>query len=93
LVSDVSADLAAASEEMDEEIVERLAGFLQQVAPDMGEQRARLVAMVCKAEVKALLSLITRDCGKDSRAQITAEMKRMLFNYLAPIFSRGENAG
>jgi AcrR family transcriptional regulator len=86
LGSDVSADIAAASEEMDEEIVERIAGFLQQVAPDLSEQRARLVAMVCKAEVKALLSLITCDCSEEFRAQITAEMKRMLFNYLVPIF-------
>lgn len=86
LGSDVSADIAAASEEMDEEIVERMAGFLQRVAPDLNEQRAHLVAMVCKAEVKALLSLITCDCSEDFRAQITAEMKRMLLNYLAPIF-------
>jgi AcrR family transcriptional regulator len=92
LGSDVSADIAAASEQMDEEIVERLAEFLQQTAPSLSGQRARLVAMVCKAEVKALLSLITCDCSEDSRAQITAEMKRMLFNYLAPIFSGGEDA-
>lgn len=93
LGSDVSADIAAASEEMDEEIVERLAGFLGQTAPNVDGQRARLVAMVCKAEVKALLSLITCDCSEDFRAQITAEMKRMLFNYLAPVFGEGENAG
>jgi AcrR family transcriptional regulator len=86
LGSDVSADIAAASEEMDEEIVERLAGFLRQAAPDLSEQRARLVAMVCKAEVKALLSLITPESGESFRAQATAEMKRMLLNYLAPIF-------
>jgi AcrR family transcriptional regulator len=92
LGSDVSADIAAASEEMDAEIVERLAGFLQQMAPDLSEQRARLVAMVCKAEVKALLSLITCDCSEDFRAQITAEMKHMLSNYLAPIFGEEENA-
>ena len=93
LGSDVSADIAAASEEMDEEIVERLARFLQQMAPGMDGQRARLVAVVCKAEVKALLSLITCDCSEDFRAQVTAEMKCMLFNYLASIFSGGEDAG
>jgi len=36
--------------------------------------------------VKALLSLITRDSDDEFGEQITAEMKRMLFNYLAPIF-------
>jgi AcrR family transcriptional regulator len=86
LGSDVSVDIAAASEEMDEEIVERLGGFLRQAAPDLSEQRARLIALVCKAEVKALLSLITCDCSEDFCAQVTAEMKRMLINYLAPIF-------
>jgi hypothetical protein len=91
LGSDVSADIAAASEEMDEEIVERMARFLQQAAPDIDERRARLVAMVCKAEVKALLSLITCDCSEEFRAQITAEMKHMLFNYLVPIFSEDDD--
>jgi AcrR family transcriptional regulator len=86
LGSDVSSDIAAASEQMDGEIVERMAGFLQQMAPDLSEQRAHLVAMVCKAEVKALLSLITCDCSGEFRTQVTAEMKRMLLNYLAPIF-------
>jgi hypothetical protein len=72
---------------MDEEIVERMVGFLRQAAPGLSEQRARLVALVCKAEVKALLSLITPESDTESRAQVTAEMKRMLFSYLAPMFA------
>ena len=91
LGSDVSADIAAASEELDGEIIERMAVVLQQAASDMDEQRARLVATVCKAEVKALLSLITHDSDDDLRDQITAEMKRMLFNYLAPMFGRDDS--
>lgn len=86
LGSDVSADIAAASEEIDDEIDDRMASFLRQAAPNLSEQRAHLVAMVCKAEVKALLSLVTCDCSEGFRTRITAEMKRMLFNYLAPIF-------
>ena len=93
LGSDVSADIAAASEAMDAEIIDRLAVFLRQVAPDIGEERARLVAMACKAQVKALLSLITCDSSPEFCEQITAEMKRMLLNYLAPIFGGGEDAG
>jgi AcrR family transcriptional regulator len=93
LGSDVSSEIAAASEQMEAEIVERMASFLSDMAPGIDEQRARLVAMACKAQVKALLSLITGDSDPAFREQITAEMKRMLFNYLAPIFSGGENAG
>jgi AcrR family transcriptional regulator len=89
LGSDVSADIAAASEEMDDEIVERMVGFLRQAAPGLNERRAHLVAMVCKAEVKALLSLITSESDMEFRAQVTAEMKRMLLNYLAPLFDEG----
>jgi hypothetical protein len=33
----------------------------------------------------ALLSLITPDCDEEFCKQIIAEMKRTLFNYLAPI--------
>ena len=90
LGSDISADIAAASEQMDEEIGERMSVLLRQSAPELDEQRARLVAMVCKAEVKALLSLLTHDSDDDLRGQITAEMKCMLFNYLAPIFGGGD---
>jgi AcrR family transcriptional regulator len=86
LGSDVSTDIATASEEMDEEIIERMADFLRQVAPDLSEQRAHLVAMVCKAEVKALLSLIKSESDDKFRVHVTVEMKRMLLNYLAPIF-------
>ena len=60
--------------------------FLLSTAKDIDEQRARLVAMACKAQVKALLSLITCDSAPAFCEQLTVEMKRMLYNYLAPIF-------
>jgi AcrR family transcriptional regulator len=87
LGSDVSADIAAASGELDQEITERIAGILQLTAPNMGEQRAHLVATVCKAQVKALLALITPSSDQECQSQITAEMKRMLIAYLEPILS------
>jgi AcrR family transcriptional regulator len=86
LGSDVSADIAAASEEMDQEIVERMTSFMLTTAKGIDDQRARLVAMACKAQVKALLSLITCDSDPAFCEQLTIEMKRMLYNYLAPIF-------
>ena len=89
LGSDVSADIAAASEEIDQEIVERTASFLRLRAPDMDPQRARLVATVCKAMVKASLSLVTTSSDEQFRAQVTAEVKRMLHAYLEPIIGGG----
>jgi AcrR family transcriptional regulator len=86
LGSDVSADIAAASGEVDEEIVERMACFLRVAAADLDEQRAHLIALVCKAQVKALLALITSGCGEEFQAQVTAEVKRMLLAYLGPFF-------
>lgn len=86
LGSDVSADIAAASEELDQEIIEHIAEILQLTAPNMDEQRAHLVATVCKAQVKALITLITPSSDEPFRSQITAEVKRMLIAYLEPIF-------
>jgi AcrR family transcriptional regulator len=86
LGADVSADVAAASEALDQEIVERMAGILQLTAPNLDEQRAHLVATVCKAQVKALLALMTPTSDGEFQTQVTAEMKRMLVAYLEPIF-------
>ena len=41
--------------------------------------------MICKAQVKALISLLVSD-DEAFRAQATAEMKRILLGYLAPYF-------
>ncbi|MCP4539573.1 MAG: TetR/AcrR family transcriptional regulator [Chloroflexi bacterium] len=86
LGSDVSADIAAASESLDQEIIERMAGVLILTAPNLGEQQAHLVATVCKAQVKALLAMITPSSDQEFQSQIIAEMKRMLVAYLEPIF-------
>jgi AcrR family transcriptional regulator len=92
LGSDISADIAAASEELGQEITERIAGILQLTAPNMDEQQAHLIATVCKAQVKALITLITPAGDKEFRSQITAEVKRMLFAYLEPIFGQEPSA-
>ena len=87
LGSDVSADIAAANEELDQEIVRRMAEVLQLTAPGMDTERAHLVATVCKAQVKALLSLVGSSDDREFRSQVTAEVKRMLLGYIMPIFS------
>jgi AcrR family transcriptional regulator len=85
LEADTSTDIAAALEELDQEIVERIASFLLRIGTDISEERARLIATICKAEVKVLLALIVPESDEVFRAQVTAEMKRMLFSYLAQI--------
>jgi AcrR family transcriptional regulator len=87
LGSDVSADIAAANEELDREIVRRMAEVLQLTAPGVDSERARLIATICKAQVKALLSLVASSDDREFRSQVTAEVKRMLLGYLAPVFS------
>jgi AcrR family transcriptional regulator len=86
LGSDVSADIAAANEELDREIVRRMVEVLRLTAPGLEAKRVHLVAMVCKAQVKTLLSLVGSSNDREFRAQVTAEVKRMLRGYLAPVF-------
>lgn len=90
LGADVSADIAAAASSMDEEIVERTAGIFRCVAPGLGAQRAKLIATVCKAQVKALISLVTSSRDKKFQKQVTTEVKRMLLAYLEPILGQGK---
>jgi AcrR family transcriptional regulator len=87
LGSDVSTDIAAANEELDQEIVRRMAEVLQLTAPNVDAERARLVATVCKAQVKALLSLVASSQDREFQSQVTAEVKRMLQAYLEPLFA------
>jgi AcrR family transcriptional regulator len=90
LGADVSTDIATASSAMEQEIIERTADIFRRVAPGLGAQRAKLVATVCKAQVKALISLVTSSCDKKFQKQVTAEVKRMLLAYLDPILGEGK---
>ncbi len=85
LGADVSAEIAAADCALEEEIIQRTAGVVRRVAPHLSEARARLVATVCKASVKGLISLVAPSTDKKFRAQVTAEVKRMMLAYLEPI--------
>ena len=92
LGADVSTDIAAASSAMEQEITERTADMFRRVAPGLGAQRAKLVATVCKAQVKALISLVTSSRDKKFQKQVTAEVKQMLLVYLDPILGEGKKA-
>jgi AcrR family transcriptional regulator len=92
LGADVSTDIAAVNQAMEEEIIGRTAEVFRCVAPHLTEARARLTATVCKACVKGLISLVTASNDKKFRSQVTAEIKRMLAAYLEPIFREKERA-
>lgn len=87
LGSDISADIADAAAKMEEETTERIKLFLQISAPELDEERAALLAMISKAMVKSLLSMLTPETDAEFRAQVSAEVKRMLLAYLEPVFS------
>ncbi len=89
LGADVSPDLAAAGLRMEQEMIDRTADLLRRVSPGLDERRAQLVATICKAEVKALLSLLSSSTDETFQAEVTREVKQMLLAYLAPILGRG----
>ncbi len=85
LGSDASVDIAGATCELDQEILQRLAGVIERIAPELDAGRTRLVASVCKASVKALISSIAAPRGPARRAEVVAETKRMLLAYLQSV--------
>lgn len=88
---DVSADIAAASQESEREVIERLTGILQRVAPQVDAHQASLTAVICKAAVKSLISLRSSPSDEGFQAQITAEVKRMLLAYLNTVLGSGKD--
>lgn len=91
LGSDISDDIAAASIELEEMTTERIKRLFLMSVPDLDEDRAHRLAVVSKAVVKALLSLITPSSGPEFQEQICAEIKQVLLAYLGPVF--GDEAG
>lgn len=85
LGADVFADMAAASAEIEQETIKRIKGLFQLRATDLDDDQALLLAMVTKAVLKALLSLLESSTDEDFRVQVIAEVKRLLFAYLEPV--------
>jgi AcrR family transcriptional regulator len=85
LGADVSTDIAAASCGMEEEMIGELADFFRMLAPHLDEKRAYLVALVSKAAVKMLISLILTSHDEQYQADVIAEVKQMLLGYLKPM--------
>ncbi|MBN1427267.1 MAG: TetR/AcrR family transcriptional regulator [Anaerolineae bacterium] len=91
LGTDVSADIAAASQEIEQEVIERLADIMQKVAPQIDARQARLTAVICKSAVKSLISLRSSSNDEDFRVQITSEIKQMLLAYLEKVLDETES--
>lgn len=85
LGADVSADIAAASCGMETEMIDGMANFFCMLVPDLDKKRAHLLAMVSKAAVKMLISLVLASDDEHYQAEIIAEVKQMLLGYLGPV--------
>lgn len=92
LGSDVSADIARAAQQIEIDTIERIRQLLQMRVPRIDEERALMVALVCKAVVKALLALLATPVGKARQSQVIAEMKGLLLDYLAPLWDEERQA-
>jgi AcrR family transcriptional regulator len=85
LGADVSADIAAVSSDMEAEMIAGMADFFRMLAPHLDKKRAHLVAVVSKAVVKLLISLVLASQDAQYQADVTREVKQMLLGYLGPV--------
>lgn len=83
--SELSAEIAAVSCAMGEEITRRITSIFQHVAPHLSEDRVRMITMICIAQVKTLLTLARNTPDEAARTAIVREVKQMLLAYLEPI--------
>ena len=56
----------------------------------MEEERVVVVALLCKAVTKVMLSLLTLTTEDRVRQQVSTEVKLMLQRYLEPMFGQHE---
>lgn len=92
LGADASVAIAAVACEMETELVNQLAGLYRMLDAQLDEKRAHLMALVSNAAVKMLISLVLASEDPQYRADVTAEVKRMLRSYLI-LTEKKEDAG
>jgi AcrR family transcriptional regulator len=90
LGADVSADIAAASCGMEAEMIAGMADFFRMLSPGLDKKRSHLIAVISKAVVKMLISLVTTSTDEQYQADIIAEVKQMMLCYLGPILELDE---
>jgi AcrR family transcriptional regulator len=90
LGADVSVDIAAASRDMEAEMIAEMANFIHRLAPHLTKKRAHLIATISKAVVKMLISLVIASPDKQYQAAVIGEVKQMLLGYLGPLLKPAE---
>jgi AcrR family transcriptional regulator len=88
LASEACSDVAAATSCSENEVIERLSAVFRRVFPKLGQDHSRLVAAVCKANVKAMVATAFSREQPADRRRLVAEMKRMLQVYLESVAGR-----
>ena len=81
LGADVSPEIAAAVYEVEQESIRRIAALFVRLVPSLTEVRARLAAVVIKAILKSLISLLATSQEPDDRRQLILEFKQVLLGY------------
>jgi AcrR family transcriptional regulator len=86
-----SARLAAAAEELHQEVIRRVDAIFSARAPALPASRRKLYATISIAIVEALLP-ISKAANDLSRVQVITETKRLLLDYLGPVIGlEGKN--
>lgn len=82
-----SPQLAATSEELHREVLERIGAIMRLRLPHLETNRLRLHAGICVQTAKALL-LLAEDADANDRAEVIQETKRLLTSYLEDVSHR-----
>jgi AcrR family transcriptional regulator len=90
LGSEVSSDLAAAAEHLEGAVLEGIKSSLQQRNRQLGDERAFLAATVVKGMVKGLFGLLKANADPAFQADIMAEFKRTLADYVRGVVDGNE---
>lgn len=88
LGAEVSADLAAATAELDDAVTTGLKASLQQRNPQLSDDQALLAATVAKGMVKGLFGLLRANADPAFQADIMTEYKRSLVGYVRGVVDK-----
>jgi len=86
LGSDVSSEIGAAMVALEDMTTGHLQTFLMRF--QLSEDRAYLVALVCKAIVKAMITLLPSSADEACITQVVDEFKHLFVTYLTPVWTQ-----
>lgn len=82
LSAEVSADVAQATHELDEAILQQIQRMIQAHATHLPNETARMKAKVVKTIIKGMMGLISAADDGQSQARLSAEMKQVIARYV-----------